>query len=456
MNSLPRVLLANCFSFLTGNDRQRASLVCRLWSVVEKDRFAWPSTLLLHQRRIETIALLTRRIKLKHFEHVGLVGKTKYRYQPLSEEHEYDWDSDTETPYVIDQEFDQAYHLACAALLKEIKTNSLMLSVLEPFKLLAEMTHVNELQYLNLAIVAKQEAKRQAKLIAKPPPMPALTKLTSEAVRQTGPFVTSLWPTIVCIVYMCSDLEALVVACPALRHLEIGCQRISNLLCLERSRSLERLHLFCNLSCFMELCSHLHSMSSLKELKVQHNDSEYVLDAPALLLTSFRQIAESKIQVLSLQEFRQITDEHLSILSESKHITDLALVDCLEIKGTGFPSFPKISKLRSLCLDCEPDSLIAEHELTKELERELHLHYLSRDFQDSKEKQKCWWPRNILCKVIPLLEPEGFFLPLSHSFAHFHSLLLKVSWAFVLSPHSHRSAATWGPLLTWISLSLAN
>src|SRR5690349_18139492 len=86
----------------------------------------------------------------------------------------------------------------------------------------------------------------------------------------------------------------------------------ANLSCLQRLQSLERLKLGCSPSCFMNLCSHLHVMPSLKELKFWRL---YGLDgSSARLHTSWHQIAQSDIQVLSIGGLEAMTDAHVELL----------------------------------------------------------------------------------------------------------------------------------------------
>lgn len=66
--TLPRVLVAHSLSFLTGADRQHASLVCKVWSVVEKDKGAWPNNICVKKLSLEGLILVAPRLKLNRFD----------------------------------------------------------------------------------------------------------------------------------------------------------------------------------------------------------------------------------------------------------------------------------------------------------------------------------------------------------------------------------------------------
>lgn len=120
---VPRVLLAMCLSHLTGSDRQSASLVCKMWCLVEKDRDAWPNNITV--RRLENDAWnkqLTLRLARKRFDAVTIM---------------------------VSQDGMGLLHEAnCSALLQNVKVKRLHLHGTSTLSFLQGMAFVAELQHL--------------------------------------------------------------------------------------------------------------------------------------------------------------------------------------------------------------------------------------------------------------------------------------------------------------------
>lgn len=167
--SMPSVLLALCFSYLTGVDRQHLSLVCKVWSVVEKTKNAWPNSIDLSNMGIQDLMRLAPRLQHKRFSTVSL---------------------DTHNRSIADA---KQYVLACTALCQNIKTKRLLLATNDFVPILRGMNFVNELQRLYVSPVWKMAESPLLSL----PPMPALTELTAVELTQTGtelvPDTASCW-----------------------------------------------------------------------------------------------------------------------------------------------------------------------------------------------------------------------------------------------------------------------
>lgn len=121
VSDLPRVLLAKCLSHLTGKDRQHASLVCKMWCVVEKDRDAWPNNISLVGSYLMPSSLkrLTPRLARKRFDTLQLLSESNFG--------------------TIDD-------IACSTLLKDIKVKHLTLRGSSSLSFLHHMTFGTEIQ----------------------------------------------------------------------------------------------------------------------------------------------------------------------------------------------------------------------------------------------------------------------------------------------------------------------